>query len=69
MTAKRKRPVTRPGAGYSQALSELYSDNGRYFPRRGRDCKGLQPVSYFLVLALDRIDSQAAKRTAQRLAA
>lgn len=69
MTAKRKRPVARPGAGYSQALEELYGDSGRHFPHRGENCKGLRHVSYFLALALVRIEAQASKRTPCRRAA
>ena len=55
-----------PGAGYSQAQDKLYGDSGQHFPRRGGDCKGLLPVSFFLRLALAHIEAQALKGTPQR---
>jgi len=68
---RRENARLAPGAGYSQALDKLYGNNGQHFPRRSGNCKryGLQPIGFFLYLALTDIEAQAAKRTPQRRAA
>ena len=60
MTKKRKRPVTKPGAGYSQALAELYGNSGRDYPPPHSGCKGPLPVGNFLAQAVKRIPQRRA---------
>ena len=69
MRYKQKRPVTRPGAGYSQALDELYGNNECNYPPPRSNCNGPLPIGHFLAIALARIEAQAVKRTPQRRAA